>query len=77
MARNGLLDGRRALVTGAGSGIGRSIVLALASAGARVFVTDLDAKAAAAVADEAGRGAHSGRLDVTDAGETDKAFEEA
>jgi len=77
MARNGLLDGRSALVTGAASGIGRSIVLALASAGARVFVTDLDAKAAAAVADEAGRGAHSGALDVTDAAETDKAFEEA
>jgi meso-butanediol dehydrogenase/(S,S)-butanediol dehydrogenase/diacetyl reductase len=77
MARNGLLDGRSALVTGAASGIGRSIVLALASAGARVFVTDLDAKAAAAVADEAGRGAHSGALDVTNAGETDMAFEEA
>src|SRR5919202_691522 len=37
----GMLDGKAALVTGAGRGIGRGIALALASAGARVVVNDL------------------------------------
>src|SRR2546425_1594814 len=36
-----LLDGKTALVTGAGRGIGRGIALALAKAGAKVVVNDL------------------------------------
>src|SRR6185503_12789042 len=36
-----LLEGRAALVTGAGRGIGRGIALALAKAGAKVVVNDL------------------------------------
>lgn len=63
------LDGRQALVTGAGSGIGAAVARALAGAGAQVVVTDLDAAAAAAVAEEiraAGAQADAHRLDVTD-----------
>ncbi|HEY3065085.1 MAG TPA: SDR family oxidoreductase [Methylomirabilota bacterium] len=39
----GMLDGKTALVTGAGRGIGRGIALALARAGAKVVVNDLGA----------------------------------
>jgi NAD(P)-dependent dehydrogenase (short-subunit alcohol dehydrogenase family) len=39
----GMLDGRAALVTGAGRGIGRGIALALARAGAGVVVNDVGA----------------------------------
>ena len=50
----GELDGQIAFVTGAGSGLGREIALALAGAGARVAVNDLRPDAAGEVA-RAGR----------------------
>lgn len=45
-------EGRTAVVTGAGAGIGRAIAQSLASEGAHVFVTDVDGEAARNVVDE-------------------------
>jgi NAD(P)-dependent dehydrogenase (short-subunit alcohol dehydrogenase family) len=55
-----------AVVTGAGSGLGRAIALDLAGRGYLIQATDIDAAAAAATADEIGPGASSSELDVTD-----------
>lgn len=52
MPASGRLHGKVALVTGGGRGIGREIVLKLASEGARVVVNDLDAEPASSVTDE-------------------------
>jgi meso-butanediol dehydrogenase/(S,S)-butanediol dehydrogenase/diacetyl reductase len=65
------LHERRALVTGAGTGIGRAITRALTAAGANVAITDLDLSAAEAVAAELGEPAIALRLDVTDAEATE------
>lgn len=48
------LDGRVALITGAGGGIGRAIAARYASEGAKVVCVDLNAAAAAAIAKEIG-----------------------
>jgi NAD(P)-dependent dehydrogenase (short-subunit alcohol dehydrogenase family) len=46
------LDGRAAIVTGAGHGLGRAEALALAAAGANVVINDLDGNAVDALAAE-------------------------
>ena len=48
----GICDGRTAIVTGAGRGIGRSHALAFGAEGANVVVNDLEAAVAQAVVDE-------------------------
>lgn len=58
------LDGRRAVVVGAGSGIGRESALALAAHGATVVCADRDAGAAAQTAGMAAAGAVALELDV-------------
>jgi 2-hydroxycyclohexanecarboxyl-CoA dehydrogenase len=63
------MDGRIALVTGAGSGIGRAIARRLAGEGARVAVADIDAAAAAATVEAiraAGGIGEALAVDVTD-----------
>ena len=64
-----MLQGKIALVTAAGSGIGRASAIAMARQGAHVFVTDLDGCKAAEVAHtltSEGLSATSLMIDVTD-----------
>jgi 2-keto-3-deoxy-L-fuconate dehydrogenase len=63
------LEGKVALVTGAGSGIGAAVARAFARAHAYVYVTDVDAKAGENVAAELRQAGGTGEflsLDVTD-----------
>jgi NAD(P)-dependent dehydrogenase (short-subunit alcohol dehydrogenase family) len=72
------ISGQVALVTGAGRGIGRDLVVALAAAGAKVVAGIRDPEAADAVVTEArdaGGEARGVTLDVTDRDSIDRAVE--
>ena len=73
-------DGKTALVTGGGRGIGRGIVLTLAREGADVVIADIDLPRAEATAVEVralGRRATLLRIDVTDQASVDRGLAEA
>lgn len=70
-----MLDGRRAVVTGGGSGIGEATCRRFAEEGARVAVLDVDPAAAEAVARDVG--GHALCADVADAAALASAFAEA
>jgi NADP-dependent 3-hydroxy acid dehydrogenase YdfG len=74
------LAGKRALVTGAGSGIGRAIAVRLAAEGAHVTILELRAEAGegtATIIREAGGAAQVLAADVADSGSMRAAFERA
>src|SRR5258708_17207452 len=62
----GLLDGRIALITGAGSGIGEAIATAMAKEGARVVAVDINIGAAVRTAKAIGEDAIGLACDVSD-----------
>lgn len=63
----GRLNGKRALTTAAGQGIGRATALAMAREGAHVFATDINEEALASLTDEAEGEMETFVLDVRDA----------
>lgn len=71
------LDGKVAVVTGAGSGIGEAIARAYAAAGAKVLVADVDMQNGMRVAADLGAAARFRKVDVTDSADVAAALEDA
>jgi 3-oxoacyl-[acyl-carrier protein] reductase len=74
------LDGKVAIITGAGGGLGLVYAAALAEVGASVVVTDIDGKAADRAAEDlnrSGRSAIGLRVDVADDAAVSRMVEEA
>lgn len=63
---SGRLEGKRAIVTGAASGIGEASAKMFAAEGATVFCVDLDADGVAATAEAIGGGTGFGVADLSD-----------
>ena len=76
----GRLDGKVALITGAGSGMGREACLVFASEGARIAALDIDARLldeTAAVTRDAGGDLAAFATDVAEEGQVREAIESA
>jgi NAD(P)-dependent dehydrogenase (short-subunit alcohol dehydrogenase family) len=72
---SGLLDGRRAFLTGAARGIGEATARRFCEEGARVVLTDRDSAAVEGAAEalrEAGHDAHAEALDVTNEADVER-----
>jgi NAD(P)-dependent dehydrogenase (short-subunit alcohol dehydrogenase family) len=75
----GVLEGKVAIVTGGGSGIGKAAALTLAREGARVVIADIDLSSAQVVATEIesmGRQARAIKCDVPSSQETSEMAQE-
>lgn len=69
------LEGKRAIVTGAGAGIGRAIAIRLTQEGARAMLADVDESAVNEVASEIDGETLVQKTDVTQAGEVEALVE--
>lgn len=69
------LSGKHAVVTGAGSGIGKAVALLLAKQGATVYVADINEEQAKETAKEIGASAVVKAADVADQAKTTALFE--
>ncbi len=70
------LQGKTALVTGSGTGIGRAVAERFAREGARVVIADRDQSAAADTAQAIGAAARAVVLDISDEASVEAAFAE-
>jgi meso-butanediol dehydrogenase / (S,S)-butanediol dehydrogenase / diacetyl reductase len=70
------LSGKRAIVTGAATGIGRAIAAALSSQNVRVAICDIDEALAKSAAHDIGYDAVAVKIDVTKRGSVEAAFSE-